>query len=154
MIDPRLDRWLMASIVTAFKARNDALADPYSIYVEGQDRPQLVTRPIVELRVDGPYLTALTANETLVYIEVNALIQLKRTGLSAYAIRDVSGTVASWFIATPLIAYGDGDAVLGCLELVEDKSRRERIQVNHFGIIDPDRDIMQASVEGHFRITI
>jgi hypothetical protein len=52
--------------------------------------------------------------------------------------------------------YGDGpnddQTLIGCLDLLQDERKRERVQVNNFGIIESSTMIQQGTVEGHYEM--
>ncbi len=146
-------RWIFASVSKHFYDNRDGIA----IYVEGQHRDTKDNKDFFEIRVDGPYFTEYSKGYWRCYTEVNILVQSAMDNVNFHRIHTNVGIVAAAFTnAIPVYKYGSGDddddTLLGCMQLVSDYRGKERIQINHFGIIDKNVNLMQASVEGHYEI--
>lgn len=150
--DPNWPRWLFASVSKHFLDRRGDLA----FYIEGQERTVPAPSELLEFRMDGPYETEINKNYWKLFIEVSILIQSTKDGADFHKIHRHCGQVAAAFTSIPVYKYGDGvdddQSMFGCLTLVQDIGKRERIQINHFGQIAPDVQLMQSSVEGHFEM--
>lgn len=152
MINPNWGRWLFASFSKHF---SDGLSNDAFVYVEGQLRETNSQTSYYEVRVDGPYITEIARNRYELYSEVNILCSANHVvDNNAHRIHDMTGLAASLFTNVMAYQYGDDNAYFGCLELVQNKKKRERIQISHFGQIDPNVPLIQATVEGHYLITI
>ena len=140
-------RWLFASITKFFDTNKSTL----SMYFEGLERNSFQDLPnFVEVRIDGPYFTEVSKGNWKTYVEVNALVQSHISETDFHKIhKDVGKVVTIFDNSIPLYKYGDDSSLFGCLDLLQ--SRSERIQVSHFGQIDPDKRLMQATVEGHYQ---
>ena len=143
-------RWIFASISKHFDDRKGNLP----LYIEGQLR-QPGVKDLLELRIDGPYLTEESRNYWRLYVEVSVIVQSTMDAHDYHRIHRNCGFVASLFTAIPLYKLGDSvddnpTEQFGCLSLVQDIGKRERIQINHFGKIDPATDLLQSSVEAHY----
>lgn len=108
-----------------------------------------------ELRVDGPYYTELSKGFWRVYIEINVLIQSAQDKIDRFRIYKTAGVVAAAFERIISIfkygdEVGDDDSLVGCLKLLGDKEARERIQISHFGQVEPQTGISQSTVEAHY----
>lgn len=143
-------RWIIASISKHFADRVGTLP----LYIEGQKRPTGV-KDLLELRMDGPYITEESHNYWRLYMEVSVIVQSTMDATDYHRIFRNCGLVASLFTTIQLYKFGDGpdDApteTIGCLSLIQDIGKRERIQINHFGILDPSTSLLQSSVEAHY----
>ena len=152
--NPHWPRWIFASISKHFSDRKGS----YTLYIEGQPRTAPQPADLLELRVDGPYLTEYSKGEWYGYVEVSILQQTILTDTNYHNLATMQGLVASAFTDIQCYKYGTGVAddqsFFGCLKLIQDPTKRERIQINNFGIIDPATQMMQGTVEGHFRIEL
>jgi len=147
-MNPHWPRWIFASISKFFADRLTPL------YIEGQFR-QPGVKDLYELRIDGPYCTEESHNYWRLYVEVSVLVQSTMDATDYHRIHKSCGLAAAVFTAIPLYKFGDGvdddpDEQWGCLQLAQDVGKRERIQINHFGIIDQNTALQQSSVEGHY----
>jgi len=144
-----LPRWLTASI---FKHMDDRKGDWYC-YIEGQERQTNEQHDWIEIRRDGPNLTETSKDYWYVYMEINVLISSAINKEDLYRIDRMVGTVVEAmknFIR--VYKYNDGDELIGCLKLITDDKGKKRLQVNHFGQIEPKTPLLQASVEGHYEM--
>lgn len=48
----------------------------------------------------------------------------------------------------------DDQSFVGCLQLLQNRETRDFIEINHFGQIDVKTLLMQASVEGHYKMVL
>jgi len=114
-----------------------------------------------ELRLDGPYFTQVSNNYWTCYVEINVLIQeplTNKDGRQVYQIDANAGKIAAAFTDIIIKKFGnevgDDDSVVGCLHVLQDVRDRQRIQINHFGQIEPKVRITQATVEAHYNMEI
>lgn len=145
-------RWIFASVSKHFSDRRGTLA----FYIEGQERTVPAPKDLLELRLDGPYLTEVNKDYWRLYIEVSVLVQAIKDDSDYHRIHGHTGLVAQAFTTIPVYKFGDGEdddqTQLGCLELVQNLGKRERIQINNFGQIEQSTPLLQSSVEGHFEM--
>lgn len=145
-------RWIFASVSKHFNDRRGGLA----FYIEGQERNVPAPKDLLELRLDGPYLTEVNKDYWRLYIEVSILIQAIKDDADYHRIHSHSGLVAQAFTTIPVYKFGvgvdDDQTQLGCLELVQNLGKRERIQINNFGQIEQSTPLLQTSVEGHYEM--
>lgn len=149
-------RWIFASISNHFNTNKPADVE---FFIEGQVRKNMSAESVIELRIDGPYGTELSKDYWELYSEVSLLISCSKTDGDYHRIQRLCGKIAATFTTIPVFKFGDGpnDAPttqIGCLDLIQDLGKRERIQINHYGQIKTDTGIVQASVEGHYRIQL
>jgi hypothetical protein len=146
-------RWIFASICKHFDARKQGI----SMYVEGQLRLVDDLQEFFELRIDGPNLTEVSHKYWKLYLEVNVLIQSIKDDADFHRDQRLCGIIASAFTDIPLFKYGgssvdDGTESLGCLTLLQDARSKEKITISHFGQIEPNTNLIQSTVEGHYEM--
>ena len=150
-----LPRWIVASVSQHFEDRRQGIF----MFIEGQLRRTSDLKDFIELRIDGPHYTELSKGFWRVYIEINVLIQSAQDKIDRYRIYKSAGVVASAFEQTISIfkfgdEVGDDDSLVGCLKLLGDKEARERVQISHFGQIEPETGIFQSTVEAHYVVEL
>jgi len=145
-------RWIFASVTTHF----DDNLGTYEIFYEGQKRnAENYKTDLFEVRMDGPYFLQLSPNLYDAKIEVNLLVQAAMDDVDFHKIHKMVGVAAKGFAKSiPVLQYGDGEAQVGCLDLMQDRRNREYLVISHFGQIDPDKQLLQATVEGHYQIQL
>ena len=118
-------------------------------FIEGstQRKPDV---PIVEVRMDGPWITSLSKGEVKCSFDVNLLISVSIED-SLYKISEISGELLEILFHDIEIKDAE-DNVIGCAIL--DTNRRNKLQVNRYGLIDPHSELMQATVEVKFGVTL
>ena len=146
-------RWIFASISQHFTDEKQGL----DLFIEGQHRDTRDKKDFLELRMDGPYITEISHNYFRIYIEVNVLVQSTKDQDSYHRIHaNVGIAAAAFWNGIKVFRYGNGidddDSYLGCLQLVTDARGKERIQISHFGQIEPKTRLMQSTVEGHYEM--
>lgn len=155
------ERWCKISIIKHFEkgiSPEQGNAEGSYFFVEGFARDTEGRSDWVEFRLDGPYIKQPVRNQFRLYFELNLLVVVQEGNEDAFRINKLTGLVSSLFLdCVEVKRYGvgpeDDDTLLGCLCLVPRPSN-ERIQVSHFGKINPSVGIYQASVEGHYQILL
>lgn len=156
MINEHWARWIFASVCKHFDSKRGTLP----MFVEGQQRATRGVQDFIELRLDGPDFNESSKNYWKAYIEINILIQSSMTDGDFHKIHRTTGLVSAAFVSSiPVYKYGsapliDTGAHIGCLDIVDNKFDKERIKVRHFGQVNPDTQLMQASVEGHYEMSL
>ena len=144
-------RWIFASMTKHFDANTGDL----DMFYEGHKRSaDLFTTDLLEFRMDGPYFLLLSPNEWSVKVKVNILVQSAIDDDDFHKIHRYVGIVVKAFEPIVLYQYGDDDAQFGCLELSQSRREREFLSINHFGQIDTDKQLLQATVEGNYKTTL
>jgi hypothetical protein len=147
-INSNWPRWLFASITTHF---DDALGSNLPVYVEGTHRTvDLAVEDFCEVRIDGPNITELSKDYYKLYVEINILVTSHKNDEDFHRIHTNVGLIVAAFSDISLYKYGDDDTALGCANLVTDHKGKQTIAVHHFGQIDPDKQLLQSTVEGHY----
>ena len=120
-----------------------------SVFLEG-DTQRDKKIPYVELRMDGPWLKPESGGLVKASFDVNILIQVSIED-SLYKISEIGGALLNILYGTINIVESD-DTQLGCAKTNTD--RRNSMQLNRYGLIDPQSEIMQATVEVRFDVTL
>ena len=146
-------RWIFASMS---KYAYDNRGGLY-MYIEGQHRDTRELKDFCEFRLDGPNLTELSKGYWRAFVECNILLQSTLDDKNFHRIYVNCGIIVAMMSKNiPIYKYGsesvDDESLLGCMHLVQDARGKERIQVSHFGIIDPSEDLQQSCVEAHYEM--
>ena len=158
-VEQEMTRWVFASVS---KHVNDFVASALPttpLFIEGQHRDTSKKPDFLELRMDGPYYTELSRDYHDVYIEINILVQSGQNDRNYHRIYDSVGiSVKSLEGPISVFRFGSGvnddNSFVGCLLLEQTLKGRERIQVNHFGQIEPKASLFQSTVEAHYRMKL
>ena len=155
MLNQNWPRWVFASVSKHFDDKRQGLP----LHIEGQHRDTRSLKDFIELRMDGPHFTEVSQNYWRIYVEVNILIQSTMDESSYHRIHQNAGIVAAAFTGIGLFKYGNGindnPAVQwGCLQLLQDTSRREELVIRHCGQVEPATKLLQSTVEGHYETYI
>ena len=148
-----LPRWTFASVSKHFDARKAT----EHLFIEGQDRLTNKERDWLELRMDGPFVKEVSSNFFFLDIEINVLISATMNETDYHVIHTLVGIAAAAF-TNQIQAFKLGDrpqddqTLLGCYLLRTEG--REAVIISHFGMIDSDKRLVQASVEGHYRLEL
>jgi len=149
MYNENWPRWVFASISQYFYDNRQGI----EFLVEGQVHNKTEFKDTMELRIDGPYATEISKDYWKLYSEVNVLLTSKMD-LDLYRIHRNTGIVAAIFTPLQIFKYGTGpgddQSLLGCMTLLQEY--RNTIQISHFGQIEPNVELLQATVEGHYNL--
>lgn len=151
--NPHWPRWTFASVSKHFDDRRQGLP----LYIEGQHRNTREETDYLELRMDGPTLREVSKGCWKLRIEINILVSSAYDEEDYHRIHRNAGIVQAAFEnAIDVYRFGTGvdddQTYVGCYKLLED--RRDALELNHFGRIDIDTPIVQATVEGHYVMTL
>jgi len=136
-------RWIFASATKHF---NDLLAD--DVYIEGTFQQSQDWRDYYEIRFNGPHFEKISNGFWGITFTVDVLI-VSVMGDDFHKIHKMAGEVVAAFTTMGLFKYGDDDSFITCAKLAS-----KQIEVNHFGRIDNDIPIIQASVQGTYKFNI
>jgi len=155
-INANWGRWIYASICQHFQDRKDANGTLY-MFLEGTHRDDTDLQHWFELRVDGPYYQQFNKGWWDVIVEVNAVITVAKSDKDFHAIRYWTDFVASIFTNTiEIFRYGnkpsDDNTFVDCIYAQD--GRRKNLQISHFGQLQPADEVLQASVERHYKTTL
>lgn len=150
-----LPRWIYASASLFFK---NTIAGRLPLYLEGQERRTEDVTNHLEFRLDGPYVCEPTQGDYSIEFEINVLVVSKCDGVDHHKLYKDCGIALQCFKAIPIYKYGDGpdddQSVLECALLVKGTDQRDAIRVSHFGKVDPSKQCLQSSVEGHYHFFV
>ena len=143
-------RWFFASISKHFDDNTTS-----KMLVEGEPRETWETQDFFECRIDGPDFTNLSKGLWLAVVEVNILVQSVINYENMHRIHTMAGEAAAAFdLPITIYQYGDGDAILACLELIQDFRTKDAVVISHFGRINTDQPLLQATVGGRFKTNL
>ena len=118
--------------------------------MEGQSQRNENVAPLIEVRMDGPWIKPLESGRIYAEFEANILIQVDILS-NLYLTDEIGGELIAVLFNS--IAINDANAVfLGCAQPLID--HRKRIEFNKFGIIDPQSELLQSTVEIRFHVTL
>jgi hypothetical protein len=147
-------RWIISSIQKYVNDNRQGI----SLFVEGTPRNTRTLKDFMELRIDGPSFTEISKNYWLAVLDINIFVQSTQDETNFHRIYTNIGTVSSILTDMLIYKYGSGvdddDSLLGCLQLVQDAQGRKPIQVAFLGKIKPEVPIVQAIVEGNFKMNL
>ena len=148
-------RWIFASVSKHFDDRKGTL----TLYIEGQHRATSKLKEYLELRMDGPTWNEASKDYFIGNIQINVLITVAMDEEDYHRPYSVAGQVQQAFTKTiDVFRFGDGPdddgTYLGCLQLKQNRATGDFVELNWFGIIDTDDQLVQATVEGHYCLTL
>lgn len=141
-IDPTVALRAPASVMLHFKDKVSGIK-----LLAGQEREKTNTNPRYELRVDGPYIKKFQGVNEYRF-EINSLITVNGSQEDIYLLEQQLQKVLTGFTDHIDLLAENGNK-MGCLDITFD-GRRDRIEVNKFGRIHKDIEILQASIEAHY----
>lgn len=154
-MDPNWSRWIFASITTFF----DSKKGNFPLYVEGSDKlGRREEKDYGELRLNGPFATELSMNFWELLFDVNVIISSMKDSTDIHRIYRSIGTVTQMFEKQiQIFRLGNGprddQSFLECA-LLEMEGRSGGVLINHFGQFDPSLPVLQASLEGTYKLFI
>jgi len=155
--DPNWPRWIFATVSRHFVEAASAAEIP--LFIEGQHRATRKIKDLFELRLDGPTLREVSKGCWILQCQINILVQSTMDDKNYHRIHQNVGIAAAAFApAIDVFRLGnnpqDDQTFVGCLQLLQNRETRDYIEVNHFGQIDIKTLLMQASVEGHYKMVL
>ena len=155
--NPNWPRWIFATVSKHFTDASQVAGTP--LFIEGQHRDTSKLKDFYELRLDGPTLREVSKGCWILRIEINILATSVMNDSNYHTIHQLVGNAAAAFEkAITVLKYGnnpqDDKTFVGCLQLIQDRETRDFIEINHFGQVDVKTKLMQASVEGHYKMVL
>lgn len=156
MIDPNWDRWIMASMVKSF---TDALLPNYKIFVEDQPiADSVIQADHLEFRLNGPYIQEVSKDTFYIDVEVNILVVTQIDPKDFYKARKMAGDVANAFnnnICINKLGTGpyDDQTYIGTM-ILDTKTAKSRVKIDHFGQIDPNISVSHSTIAGRYCMTL
>ena len=149
-------RWFFASISKHFDDETT-----FKLFVEGEPRETWEEKDFLECRTDGPDFVEVSKNIWHATIDVNILVQSIVNNEDMHQIHRMVGEVAEAFTKPLTIyKYGSDDdpvndgSILVCLELLQNARSKELIIISHFGRINTNQPLLQATVGGRFKANL
>lgn len=148
-------RWIFASVSKHFDDRKENLP----LYIEGQHRATSKLKEYLELRMDGPTWNEASKGYFIGVVQINVLLTSALNEEDYHRPYRIAGQVQEAFTQTiEVFKFGDGpdddQSKFGCLQLKQNRSNGDFVELNWFGIIDTDDPLVQATVEAHYCLTI
>jgi len=127
------------------------------MFLEGEQRQTQDFQQFFELRVDGPFYTQYQKGWWDLIVEVNTIVTVAKSDQDFHAIRRVTDAVAAIFTNDiEVYKYGNGvlddSTFIECLHAMD--GFRRRLQISHFGQLQPSDDILMASIERHYHMVL
>lgn len=149
MISEHLPRWLFASLTTHFFTRTQGI----STYIDGQllDEPQ---EEHFEIRMNGPLITETSRQVYSINVTMNIFCASLINDTNFHRIHEMVGIITQACTIIGVYKYGPNDpdpddqSLIGCLHLVD------RVKIDHFGRLGPERPLMRAAVTAVYTGTI
>ena len=154
MIDQvNIHRWMYASIAGHF----DDNKDSRKLFVESEDRNTNEVQEWLELRVDGPLRKEVSKGCFEYHMEINILASRSMDEGNYHDVLRLMGVAQAAFVNNiSVFKHGtqveDDDSFVGCLVLKQDQ--REAVISSYFGQVDPEKRLLQGTVEGHYRMEL
>jgi hypothetical protein len=138
-----IPRWIYASMTQHFDDNRSTL----KLVLEENPRPD----NSFEIRMDGPDFIQLSGDYYNVDVDINVLVQTLRTDQDFHAIHRNVGIIVEAFTNTINIykyglETGDDDTSWACA------TRQSKVLVTHFGQVDKETHLYQATVEAIYQI--
>jgi len=153
--DSNWDRWIFASVSQHFEDRRGTVP----LYIEGMHRETNELEEFIELRIDGPWFTEISRNCWKIFVEINVLCQVVMNNQNFHRMRALTGLVSRIFDrCIKVYKFGnnlqDDQSQFCVLQRQDGGKGREKIQISHFGQIEPKLQLEQATVEAHYSVKL
>lgn len=147
------DRWIFATMAFNF---NEQFKNDFEIFIEGTHRGLPGNTELLEFRMNGPQRRQPSRGYFWLTVQINILIRSYMDDNDFHKIQRNVGKVVNWLANNHCIfRYGDGvdddQTLLGTLHH-KNRAKSDKVQVNHFGQIDPKFRIEEATVEAEFEM--
>ena len=151
----QIHRWIYASIAGHF----DDNKDSRKLFVESEDRDTNKNQEWLELRIDGPLRKEVSKGCFWYNMEINILASRSMDEGNYHDVLRLMGVAEAAFVnKISVFKLGtdttgvDDQSFIGCLVLQQDQ--REAVISSYFGQIDPEKRLLQGTVEGHYRMEL
>ena len=143
--------WIFASVCKHFDSHSNDLY----LHIDGTARKTGDHANVIELRLNGPIMRELSKNYYQIDAEVNLLIQTAVKHANIYQHRrnlGIAEAACTRYIYLYQIGSESGATgnMFGCLTLVN-TPRNNGIETKDYGIVRPQVDLQQATVEATYR---
>lgn len=154
-INQNWNRWIFSSASLSFEK---IIKTKNSLKFHIDEQQNTNTGDHVEFRFTGPVWRKHDLTNFTGEILINILIRAMIDEVNFHKIHKMTGIVESAFVNTiNVFKYGDGPdddrtVLLGCLELIRKDGKD--IETINYGQVHEDISIVQAVVEGHYKIEL
>ena len=148
----RLHRWIISSMSEVIKSASDGI--PLPLLVEGIDENSCYNKNHAEFRFTGPFATTSAPGRYHIKVVGNILLTsyMDLDG-SAYDLFTWAGTFQRVMLdPIPVYKYGDGGALLGCLDVV--RSALGDVKIYHFGQVSKTDRVRQSEVDALYEMEL
>lgn len=145
-LEPLLGRWVVASLAS--------LMQPVAVntlgltfFVEGVDleSPEWFRTDSLVMRVTGPKIHEGSGVTRYRFEVMCMLTDLLQGGQNGFQNHDRLGTIANVLCGPiPVLKYGGDLSQVGCLDI--DRNAKEWLRTVHYGKLNKDNEVVQASV--------
>ena len=147
-----IPKWVFLSAAKHFTGSISGI----DVFVEGTERDTRDKDDWIEIRIDGPDVSEVSKDCYLIESEINLLVAT-HMDLTSPARHHINiGKATSAFQNFEIFKYGedaeDDESSVGSFILEPHDRTRGKIKVSNMGQIDPDLTLLQATVEGHFKL--
>lgn len=153
MINANWSRWVRASCRKHFEDRRQSV----HLFFEGDDRDTAELKEHAEFRINGPDIRHPSHNYFELDVAINILVKANMNSQNSDNDIVICGIIQAAFteqIRVLKLGTGpdDDQSLLGCLLLRHDKEGE--VTLNHFGQIDEDSRITQATIQAGYRMAL
>jgi len=154
-MEPNIGKWVVASTAEHLRVLiRDTLN--MTFFVEGVDveSPEWFSTDSAVLRITGPWYRPGSAVDRYKFEVMMMVTDLYNSSENRFQLHNRMGSIASALSGPiPVLAYGDGDEQVGCLDIDID-SRDDFLRIVHFGKFDKDTEGYQAAVISKYEICL
>lgn len=145
MLPPvQLEKWILASVNEHFRTEITSMDFFFKAEKEQERKSNYA-----ELRYNGPMFQETLKGQTLVKIDINILVSTFIDTDMYQHLKNV-GEVRAAFMDIPVYKYGDGNALIGCISLVQLSGQGRYLKIEHFGR-NPEIGALQSYVSGNYK---
>lgn len=145
-----LPKWIFASSAKHFEDNISGI----TTFVEGTERDLSGKTDWIEIRIDGPNIREVSNDVLIVESEINLLVATHMAVDAPFKHVINIGKAAEAFTDFQIYKYGDDKSALEVFRLQPLEDLKEKIAITNMGQIDPNLKLLQATIEGHFRMII
>lgn len=156
MLQQDLERWIFASACKAFDDRKQGAI----LFFEetNKDDSKIGQDDFAEFRLDGPYFRNPSKDYWIIDCEINIFVTSRMNHKDFHRSRRTLGIFRTAMTDWEVLRLGDGpdddQSLVGCMRLTPIVSGDRELRVSNFGQIDTKTRLVQACVEGHYRMEL
>jgi hypothetical protein len=145
-----ISKWLFLSVAKHFTENISGI----TINVEGVERDLDNQKDWIEVRIDGPDISEPSQNVFIVDCRINLLVatNIDPNNLVGHFVN--VGKAINAFTDFGVYRYSDDGTLVGVMALKPLQDTNDRVKVSNMGQIDPNINMSQTTVEGHFKMSL